>query len=125
MTWLSRLTGGEESNTQIDVSGKTIEIFSSIRANKELMKRALPLVVELELAFACIARKKVRFHETPTGANVINVHEKLTLQITTIVPDVCSTTTPNAPKSAAARIFLPKWVRIDYSGRNWIGEYGL
>lgn len=124
MTWLSRLAGGKEMRAEVHVSGKTIEVFSSARANRKLMKRSQPLVVELELAFACIARKQVRFYETPTNTNVINVNEKLALQITTIVPELCLTM-PNASQRAAVRVFMPKWVRIDYSGVNWIGEYGL
>lgn len=124
MMWLSQLTGNKEINTQVQVSGKTIEVFSSTRANKELMKRAVPLVVELELAFACMARKKVLFHDAPTNSSVISVHEKLALQITTIVPDLCSTT-PADQERVTVRGFLPKWVRIDYSGGNWVGEYGL
>jgi hypothetical protein len=108
------------------MSGKKIEVFCSASADRALAERDLPLVVEIELAFACFARKAVHFHETSTGENVIEVNGKLALQITTIVPDTCEVTTKvkDTPR-ATVRNFMPKWVRIDCVKGKWVGEYGL
>ncbi|MHB8697632.1 MAG: hypothetical protein ACYC9J_06265 [Sulfuricaulis sp.] len=126
MNWLSRLTGTKGSSTTVNVSGKEIDVFCSFRADRALAGRALPLVVEIELAFACFARKQVHFHETPTSENVIEVNGKLALQITTIIPDTCDVTTQATDMArATVRNFLPKWVRIDCVKEKWVGEYGL
>jgi len=126
MNWLSRLTGNNGSSTTVDLSGKEIEVFCSARANRALAERDLPLVVEIELAFACFARKQVHFHETSTSGNVIEVNGKLALQITTIIPDTCEVTTKaKGTARATVRNFVPKWVRIDCVKGKWVGEYGL
>lgn len=126
MDWLSRLTGNKGSSTAAHVSGKKIDVFCSARADRALAERDLPLVVEIELAFACFARKQVYFHETSTSENVIEVNGKLALQITTIVPDTCEVTTKaKGTAKAALRNFMPKWVRIDCVRGKWVGEYGL
>ena len=126
MEWLARLTGNKGSSTMINISGSEIEIFCSASADKALAKRDLPLVVELELAYACFARKQVYFHETSTNENLIEVNGKLALQITTIVPDTCAVTSKaQSNTTIALRNFTPKWVRIDYVDGKWVGEYGL
>ena len=126
MDWLSRLTGNKGSSKTVRISGKEIEVFCSARADRALAERNLPLVVEIELAFACFARKQVHFHETSTSEHVIEVNGKLALLITTIVPDTCEAT---AKAKGAARTtvrnFMPKWVRIDCAKGKWVGEYGL
>ena len=90
-----------------------------------LAQRDRPLVAEIELAFACFARKQVLFHDTPRN-NVIEVNAKLALQITTIIPDVCEGVAETKTTTRAALPnFMPKWVRIDYAKGKWVGEYGL
>jgi hypothetical protein len=126
MDWLSRLTGNKGSSTTVNIAGKEIEVFCSASADRALAGRDLPLVVEIELAFACFARKQVHFHETPTSGNVIEVSGKLALQITTIIPDACEATTQaKGMARTTVRNFMPKWVRIDCVRGRWVGEYGL
>lgn len=124
--WLSQLAGHRGSTTTIKISGKEIEVICSATADKALAQLDRKLVVEIELAFACFARKQVLFHDTPSGSNVIDVNEKLALQITTIIPDTCEgfVETKTATR-ATLRNFIPKWVRIDYAKGKWAGEYGL
>ncbi len=126
MNWLSRLTGYRGSTATIKISGKEIEVICSASADKALAQRNHPLVVEIELAFACFARKQVRFHDTPGGNNVIDVNEKLALQITTIIPDTCEVAAENKTATRATLLnFMPKRVRIDYAKGKWAGEYDL
>lgn len=126
MGLFTRLTGNKGSNTTVKTSGKDIEVFCSASAEKELVKRDAPLIVEIELAFACFARKEVRFHEIPPREDTIEVNEQLSLLVTTIIPDTCEPTSKNA---ATTRVtlhnFMPKWVRVDCIKGKWVGEYGL
>lgn len=126
MDWFSRLTGNKGSSTAVKISGREIEVFCSASADRALAERDLPLIVEIELAFACFARKQVYFHETSTSKDVIEVNGKLALLITTIVPDTCEVAT-KAKNTArtTVRNFMPKWVRIDCVKGEWVGEYGL
>lgn len=127
MNWLSRLTGNIGSTTTIKISDKDIELHCSARADKALAQRDQPLVMEIELAFACFVRKTVLFHDAPTrGKNVIEVNEKLALVITTIIPDVCDGVVESKTLAGPAlRNFMPKWIRVDYAKGKWQGEYGL
>ena len=126
MDWLSRLTGNKGSSTIVRTSGKEIEVSCSASADRALAERDLPLIVEIELAFACFARKQVHFHETSTSKNIVEVNEKLALQITTIIPDTCEVTTKaKSTARVTVRNFMPKWVRIDCVKGKWVGEYGL
>ena len=120
---------GRESRTVITVSGKAVEVRGSPAAARILTVRETPLIVELELAFACFARKTVRFHESPglTAASgiCIPVTETLALQIVTRVPDACAAPTSSATvRNPALCQFVPRWVQIDHVQGSWVGEYG-
>jgi hypothetical protein len=125
MNWLSRFAGHADSSMTINVTGRKIEVRCSARANQALAKREQPLVVELELAFACFARKQVRFHDAPTGGEVIHVNERLGLLITAIIPNTCERDKAKAATEITANKFMPKRVRIDYFHGAWVGEYDL
>ena len=125
MNWLTLFTGSMVSSATVTISGKTIEVFCSANAERALAKRDRPLIVEIELAFACFARKQVFFHETSTSKPAIEVNGKLALLISTIIPDTCGVTTKTKSTSTTLRNFMPKWVRVDYVKGKWVGEYGL
>ena len=124
-----RWMGGRESRAVITLSGKEVEVRWSAAAARQLTLREAPLIVELELAFACMVRKTVRFHESPgltaPSGSRIPVTETLTLQIVTRVPDACAAETTSATvRNPALRQFVPRWVRIDHVQGVWVGEYG-
>ncbi len=94
-----------------------------------LIGRATPLIVELELAFARMVRKTVRFYESPgltaPSGICIPVTQTLALQIVTRVPDACAAPTSSATiRNPVLRHFVPRWVRIDHVQGAWVGEYG-
>ncbi len=125
MNWLSRFAGHADSSITINVTGRKIEVRCSARANQVLAERERPLVAEVELAFACIARKQVRFHNAPMGGDVIGVNERLGLLITAIVPNTCETDKAKVATEITGKKFMPKRVRIDYLHGEWVGEYDL
>lgn len=119
-------TGSKGSVAIVNISGKEFEVFCSSSADRMLARRTMPLIVELELAFACFVRKKVHFHETSTSMNVIHVNGKLALLISTIVPDTCEKAAKIGNSATITlRNFMPKWVRVDFVKGKWVGEYGL
>ena len=91
MNWLLRLTGYRASTTTIKLSGKDIEVLCSASANKALAQRSQPLIVEMELAFACFARKTIRFHEQLPDCEFAYVTEKLAVYAQAVIPDRCET----------------------------------
>lgn len=124
MKWPSLSSKG--SNTTVDIAGHAVDVTCSASAAAALARRDGPLIVELELAFACFARKQVYFHETSTSKDLIPVDGKLALLISTIVPDTCAIADQVGSRTATAlRSFMPKWIRLDYVKGAWVGEYGL
>ena len=111
----------------VAVGGKALEVRWSPRAGRALAGRTQPLIVELELAFACFARKGIRFHDLSDEGGredgLVRVNDKLALRVSTVVPGSC--VSGAAGERAAARNFVPRWVRIDHAKGNWTGEYGL
>ena len=128
--WLANWFGGRESNTVVTVSGKALEVRCSMAAGRALAGRASPLIVEMELAFACFARKEMRFHEVlgkiAADGSLVQVNEKLALLVSTVIPDSCDAGVSGGKGTRVpARNFVPQWVRIDYAKGRWGGEYGL
>ena len=121
--------GGRESRAVITVSGKAVEVRWSPAAEHQLTGRETPLIVELELAFACMVRKTVRFYESPgltaPSGSRIPVTETLALRIVTRVPDACAAEAASGMvRNPALRQFVPRWVRVDHVQGAWVGEYG-
>ena len=124
-----RWWGGRASRAVVTVSGKELEVRWSAAVERLLNLRETPLIVELELAFACMARKTVRFQESPDptapSGSPVPVTETLALRIVTRIPDACAAPTTSATvRNPALRQFVPRWVRIDHVQGVWVGEYG-
>lgn len=128
--WFSKWLVGAESTATVEVCGKSLEVRCSASAERALSGRISPLIVELELAFACFARKEIRFREmskTPLlDGSLVWVRDQLALQVSTVVSDFCQAGAPEGTATKAPiRSFVPRWVRIDHARGKWIGEYGL
>lgn len=125
MSWLAWLTGGKPLATTVKVANKEIVVQWSASADKVLARRDRPLIVGVELAFACMAKKQLRFSDTVGGQAVIAVTDKLVLQLITVVPDICGMDPASVGTAVNMPSFVPRWVRIDHAKGQWSGEYGL
>ena len=118
--------GKGDSRTTVAVGGKTLEVRWSSRAGRALAARTQPLIVELELAFACFARKDLRFHEVADEcarkAGLVRVNDQLALRVSSVITQSCGAGRPGREMPAAS--FVPRWVRIDYTRGHWMGDYG-
>ncbi len=111
------------------ISNKPFEVYWSSRADKALNGRLTPLLVEMELKFACMVRKRVLFHEDIEHKRSISITDKLSVIYRPVVGQSCSlkdstsrqdsgelTTGPMANR-------FPKRLAIDYTQGSWLGEY--
>lgn len=125
INWLPRLMGYRESMATIKISGKEIEVICSARANKALAQRSRRLVVEMELAFACFARKTVRFHEELPGCELAYVTDQLAVYAHAVIPDRCEISQAvSKPRPETGR-YIPKRLWIDFKKGQWVGEYSF
>lgn len=116
-------------NQQIDFQGKSLTLTLSPSAEKALAQRNIPLVAEMELYFSCLIRKTVRFRDTAEPDSV-QVNEALALRFRPVMTQHCGTDysgdeppLTDFPITEAER-YIPHWLKIDYKGGKWLGEFG-
>ncbi len=119
--------------TTITVNGKPVEVKLSRAADAALAQRNTPLLAEMELYFSCLIRKQVRFrdHVESASAAPVPVTDRLAVYFRPVMTQTCNVNDMHgeAPpvsdfeiKNPAA--FVPHWLRIDYRGGEWSGEFG-
>lgn len=102
------------------------------RARRALQGRDDPLVVEMELYFSCLIRKRVLFPEQPhDGARAQDVEQAgLALYFRPVMTRACSMdAVGDHPDLIALPMtregaFQPRWLRLDYRHGQWEGEFG-
>lgn len=125
MNWLPALSPfGKNMHKTIELSGKPVQVTCTARAMHVLSQRGKPLIVEMELAFACFARKAVHFHEQAPDRTLTFVTDKLAVYVHTVIPDRCDTS-EGTPSVASGLCVIPRWLKLDYVKGKWTGEYGL
>lgn len=91
-----------------------------------------PLVVEMELYFSCLIRKRVLFPAAPRAdATCAQLDERVTVCFRPVMTRQCAVSgVQGSPELEAFPIrrpeaFLPKWLALDYRHGNWSGEFGF
>lgn len=113
---------------QFDLHGKTLDLRLTRAAEAALAARDTPLVVEMELLFSCLLRKRVLFGGAADGAVAAN--ERLLVRFRPVMTRRCSVAEGGArPPSESfplenPRPYVPNWLRLDYRRGQWIGEFG-
>lgn len=110
---------------------KVPELRLTPAARRALEQREQNLVVELELLFSCLVRKRVKFPATEAkGYALGSSHPKLALQFHPIVSHHC-TLDEMGPEQASDDLplakpeaFAPRWVSLDFRNGRWSGDFG-
>lgn len=113
---------------------KEIQVRLSSKARKALGERTAPLVIELELYFSCLIRKRVLFpveaqaQAIPMSTTVDNVRVYFRPVMTRAcgVDDVREQGAPELEDFPIVRAeaFSPRWLALDFRDGAWKGEYG-
>ena len=112
----------------LTLHGKSVDIHLTRAAEAALARRASPLVVEMELLFSCLLRKRVLFGGAPAGANPVN--DRLAVRFRPIMTRHCNVSDNDGPPPsddfpiANPRPYVPNWLRIDFRRGEWVGEFG-
>lgn len=110
-----------------------LQLRISSRARQALVARTHPLTVVLELYFSCLIRKRVIFPEQ-AGTDTLAVEcddPNLSVHFLPVMSTVCKVSdNQDGPPLSRFPIhhpqaFVPKWLRIDYRGGDWLGEFGF
>lgn len=121
---------GGVMSSEITIDNRTVKIHLSKSAEKALSARDNPLFVEMELYFSCLIRKQVLFHDIQRQDNSVAVDNKLSVSFHPVMTASCQIkdAEPEPAKSdfemQRRDCFVPKWLKLDYKKRKWIGEFG-
>lgn len=114
----------------VRINQREVEISWTRRAERELRRREQALVVELQLYFSCVVKKRVLFHQQAVEFDCIRVNDKIEIAFQSIASAVCdprefASSYPggkNLSAGKAARM-VPRAVEIDYRRNNWEGDF--
>jgi len=109
------------------------DIRLSRSALRRLQQQHVPLLVELELYFSCLLRKRVRFPDNaPADALPLPCpHPMLEVRFRPVMTRACSMAeVDSAPDLEAFPIrrpasFRPRWLQLDFRDGRWTGEFGF
>ena len=116
--------------TSIEIIGKTLKVDISPVAISALARQTESLVVEMELYFSCLIRKRLLFHLGEPQGQASSVMDGLSVRFRPVMTSHCGVDyegdepplTEFPIKDASA--FVPKWLRLDYRKGKWCGEFG-
>jgi len=125
---LDRWFNGYRYRRTLQIDRHPLELRWSARAERELERRRQPLIVELQLYFSCVVKKRVLFHRQVDFATT-RVDDRLQIAFRPIASAVCD------PREFAARYpagrdlsagpaarMVPAIAEIDYRDGRWEGQ---
>lgn len=108
-----------------------LEVEWTRRAQRALEQRDLPLLVEMQLYFSCVVKKRVLFHDgavaaaTPVNDNMAIVFRPVESESCDPIEFARSFPVKQQFGSAGAMKMRPKYLRVDYKSGKWIGEFRI
>lgn len=103
------------------------------RARKALEHNPSILIVEMELFFSCLIRKRLYFGRPPAASArpLPSPEPRIALWFHPVMTQVCTLTSNDLetvplvdfPVERSA-IFQPRWLSLDHRRRGWQGEFG-
>jgi hypothetical protein len=123
--WINRYR--YRQTTQL--AGRQIEVRWTARAERALQASPRPLIVELQLYFSCVVKKRVVFHQQADLATT-RVNRRLEIAFRPIASRACDPDEfalhypagKDLSAGPAARM-IPRSVEIDFRRGHWQGQF--
>lgn len=110
---------------------KPLEVEWTKRAQLALSRRDKPLVIEMQLLFSCVVKKRVIFHDS-YDLDTVSVNDEITIAFRAVESTSCDPIefANNYPvkqelESTAALKMRPKHLLVDCVRSKWVGEYKI
>jgi hypothetical protein len=124
--WINRYRYSQVAH----IEGREVEVRWTARAERTLQASPQPLVVELQLYFSCVVKKRVVFHRQVDFATT-RVNGRLEIAFRPIASRACDPREfalhypagKDLSAGPAARM-IPRSVEIDFRGGRWEGQFG-
>jgi hypothetical protein len=114
----------------VGINQREVEVSWTGRAERELQRRDQALVVELQLYFSCVVKKRVLFHRQAVAFDCVRVNDKIEIAFQPIASAVCdprefAASYPEGKNLSAGKAasMVPRAVEIDYRRNNWQGHF--
>ncbi len=119
----------------LEMYDKPLQVFLDHGARRALSRLERPLLVEMELYFSCLIRKRVLFRDPDQpipdpSLPVIEVFPGLRLRLRAVVTETCTLDglegAPPVKSMPVARpsAMVPRWLRLQHGLHGWRGEFG-
>ena len=115
----------------ITFHGRPLSLTVSQRALVQLACRVSPLLLEMELYFSCLIRKRVLVRESIEGADAVVLADKLIASFRPVVTETCAMrdVERDNPRVKDMPIlhperFYPHWLTLDYRRGQWRADFG-
>jgi len=110
---------------------KPFEVEWTNRAQRALERRDTPLVIEMQLYFSCVVKKRVLFHDS-YDLDAISINDEITIAFRTVESTTCDPIefaqkfpVKREFESTAAAKMRPKYLLVDHVHGKWTGEYKI
>ena len=109
---------------------KPVSIEVTASAMKAMEQLQSPLLIEMELYFSCMIRKRVRFHTDYMNEAAQQLTDNVFVSFHTVMTKTCSVADYDGPPPVTdfpiqkIESFVPHWLTIDFRHGEWQGEYG-
>lgn len=114
----------------VQIYRREVELCWTSRAEAELRRSEAVLIVELQLYFSCVVKKRVLFHRQPVDYETVRVNDRLEIAFRPVASAVCdprefAASYPQARELVAdqAARMVPRLVKIDHSRGSWQGQF--
>lgn len=115
----------------ITLKNKPLSVEWTKRAQREFLKKTKPLIVEMQLYFSCVIKKRVLFTDD-ADFDLAIVNNKLCVAFHPVESASCDPIefAKNFPEkrrfdSSASQKMHPKHLKIDYKNQAWQGEFNI
>ncbi len=115
----------------ISLDGKPLTVDWTHRAEQALLLRDAPLIIEMQLYFSCVVKKRLIFHDD-TELATLPVNEKLKVAFRPVEALSCDPVefarhypVKRQFKSAAAIKMHPSLLQFDFNHQQWRGSFHI
>lgn len=132
--WVEKLLHPHRHATQCQYRGKDLTVRWTRRVQRQLQQMQEPLLVEMQLYFSCMVKKRVLFHQGDfqSDSDIIPVTSQLSITVRTVQSDQCDPVEftrhyPGKRKldTPGAKKMCPRELTIDFKQGQWIGDFSI
>lgn len=112
--------------------GHPISIALTPRSQRALTQRSQPLIVEMQLYFSCMVKKRTIFHTDTSPLTSTPVNQHLSIAFRCVQSESCNpvefaTHYPGKRtlQTIPALKMHPRELYIDYKNHQWLGEFSI